>query len=324
MSTTLSGWLKARLVWHYGGVHRLSSHQDIGSFTLSPVRVVGRLFLFFCGFDEQGVQFRAGLRPILNASRPVKRKPLRGTRSCRLGSGEGKPAIRTSSRQMGIEASGWSRRRTAMVADKAALITGAKSPGTGRQSGRPSRRYGCRRIVGRRVSGQAHFWAKPSLSRQTWEGSHGSAGTSYGRLDIAARTGNRERGLCAGDGFQGRRSSEADRDRCTLGGLFEDYATWDVARCALPPMVARGGGTFIITIGSFHPRLLPPCSISKASKAGLCVWLKKNPFLSIYADFSKVSPEPTALGARSLVRNAGWDEPGNRHPTILIGHRLGR
>ena len=27
--------------------------------------------------------------------------------------------------------------------------------------------------------------------------------------------------------------------------------------------------------------------------------MKKNPFLSIYADFSKVSPEPTALGARS-------------------------
>ena len=52
--------------------------------------------------------------------------------------------------------------------------------------------------------------------------------------------------------------------------------------------------------------------------------MKKNPFLSIYADFSKVSPGQTALGARSLVRNAGWDEPGNRHPTILIGHRLGR
>jgi hypothetical protein len=33
--------------------------------------------------------------------------------------------------------------------------------------------------------------------------------------------------------------------------------------------------------------------------------MKNNFFLSIYADFPKVSPGPTALGARSLVRNAG-------------------
>jgi hypothetical protein len=33
--------------------------------------------------------------------------------------------------------------------------------------------------------------------------------------------------------------------------------------------------------------------------------MKKNLFLSIYANFPKVSPGQTALGARSLVRNAG-------------------
>ena len=33
--------------------------------------------------------------------------------------------------------------------------------------------------------------------------------------------------------------------------------------------------------------------------------IKNNLFLSIYADFGKVSPAQTALGARSLVRNAG-------------------
>ena len=33
--------------------------------------------------------------------------------------------------------------------------------------------------------------------------------------------------------------------------------------------------------------------------------MKNNLFLSIYADFAKVSPGQTALGARSLVRNAG-------------------
>ena len=33
--------------------------------------------------------------------------------------------------------------------------------------------------------------------------------------------------------------------------------------------------------------------------------MKKSLLLGIYANFSKVSPEPTALGARSLVRNAG-------------------
>ena len=32
--------------------------------------------------------------------------------------------------------------------------------------------------------------------------------------------------------------------------------------------------------------------------------MKNNLFLSVYANFSKVSPRHTALGARSLVRNA--------------------
>ena len=38
--------------------------------------------------------------------------------------------------------------------------------------------------------------------------------------------------------------------------------------------------------------------------------MKNNLFLSIYADLSKVSPEQTALGARSLVRNAVYDRRG--------------
>ena len=33
--------------------------------------------------------------------------------------------------------------------------------------------------------------------------------------------------------------------------------------------------------------------------------MKNNLFLSIYADFPKVSPGQTALGARPLVRNSG-------------------
>ena len=47
-----------------------------------------------------------------------------------------------------------------------------------------------------------------------------------------------------------------------------------------------------------------PC-LARISHQVATRMMKKNLILSIYADFAKVSPGQTALGARSLVRNAG-------------------
>ncbi len=160
-----------------------------------------------------------------------------------------------------------------LLQDKVALITGAAS-GIGRATAQLFSSQGAKVVVAdidgtgaaetvrniRRGSGEA-FSVQADVGRMdSVEAMVGSALDRYGRLDIVH---SNAAAYVLGTASE---TSEADWDR-TLDVCLK--ATWMIARCALPPMVARGGGTFIIT-GSVHSiRGYSLHAAYQASKGGL-------------------------------------------------------
>ena len=160
-----------------------------------------------------------------------------------------------------------------LLQDKVALITGAAS-GIGRATAQLFSSQGAKVIVAdiddngaaetvrniRRCSGEA-FSIQADVGRMdSVEAMVGSALDRYGRLDIVH---SNAAAYVLGTASE---TSEADWDR-TLDVCLK--ATWMIARCALPPMVAQDGGTFIIT-GSVHSiRGYSLHAAYQASKGGL-------------------------------------------------------
>ena len=160
-----------------------------------------------------------------------------------------------------------------LLREKVALITGAAS-GIGRATAQLFSIQGAKVVVAdidgggaaetvrniRRGSGEA-FSIQADVGRMdSVEAMVGSALDRYGRLDIVH---SNAAAYVLGTASE---TSEADWDR-TLDVCLK--ATWMIARCALPPMVAQGGGTFVIT-GSVHSiRGYSLHAAYQASKGGL-------------------------------------------------------
>lgn len=160
-----------------------------------------------------------------------------------------------------------------LLRDKVALITGAAS-GIGRATAQLFSSQGAKVVVADidgagaaetvrnigRESGEA-FSIQADVGRMdSVEAMVGSALDRYGRLDIVH---SNAAAYVLGTASE---TSEADWDR-TLDVCLK--ATWMIARCALPPMVAQGGGAFIIT-GSVHSiRGYSLHAAYQASKGGL-------------------------------------------------------
>ena len=154
-----------------------------------------------------------------------------------------------------------------LLQNKVALITGAAS-GIGRATAQLFSSQGAKVAVAdiddsgaaetvrsiRRSSGEA-FSVHADVGRMdSVEAMVGSALDRYGRLDIVH---SNAAAYVLGTASE---TSEADWDR-TLDVCLK--ATWMIARCALPPMVAQGWRHIhYYGIGPFHPGLLPPCRLS--------------------------------------------------------------
>ena len=160
-----------------------------------------------------------------------------------------------------------------LLQDRVALITGAAS-GIGRATAELFSRQGARVVVAdinemgaeetveniRRDSGEAFFVQTDVGKMDSVEAMVQAVLDRYGRLDIV-HSNAAAYGLA-----KATETSEADWDR-TLDVCLK--ATWMIARCALPPMLAQGGGTFIVT-GSVHSiRGYPLHAAYQASKGGL-------------------------------------------------------
>ena len=142
-----------------------------------------------------------------------------------------------------------------LLQDKVALITGAAS-GIGRATAQLFSRQGARVVVAdinemgaeetveniRRDSGEAFFVKTDVGKMDSVEAMVQAVLDRYGRLDIV-HSNAAAYGLA-----KATETSEADWDR-TLDVCLK--ATWMIARCALPPMLAQDGGAFILT-GSVH------------------------------------------------------------------------
>ena len=160
-----------------------------------------------------------------------------------------------------------------LLQDKVALITGAAS-GIGRATAELFAKQGARVVVAdineteaeetveniRRASGDA-LPLKADVGRmESVKAMVGAALDHYGQLDIVYSNAAAYPLANATD------TSEADWDR-TLDVCLK--ATWMIAHCALPPMLARGGGAFIVTGSVQSIRGYALHSAYQASKAGL-------------------------------------------------------
>ena len=160
-----------------------------------------------------------------------------------------------------------------LLQDKVALITGAAS-GIGRATAQLFAREGAKvvavdinQVGGRetienihKASGDAFFVPADVGKMDSVRAMVEAALDRYGRLDIVY---SNAAAYVLGTATE---ISEADWDR-TLDICLK--ATWMIAHCAVPPMLAQGGGAFIIT-GSVHSiRGYAIHAAYQASKGGL-------------------------------------------------------
>lgn len=160
-----------------------------------------------------------------------------------------------------------------LLQDKVALITGAAS-GIGRATAELFSRQGASVVVAdineigaqktvediRRASGEG-FSVKADVGEMaSVKAMVGAALDRYGQLDIVYSNAAAYPLANATD------TSEADWDR-TLDVCLK--ATWMIAHCALPPMLDRGGGTFVVTGSVQSIRGYALHSAYQASKGGL-------------------------------------------------------
>jgi NAD(P)-dependent dehydrogenase (short-subunit alcohol dehydrogenase family) len=160
-----------------------------------------------------------------------------------------------------------------LLQDRVALITGAAS-GIGRATAELFSRQGARVVVAdinemggeetvaniRRDSGEAFFVKTDVGKMDSVEAMVKAALDRCGRLDIVH---SNAAAFALGKATE---TSEADWDR-TLDVCLK--ATWMIAHCALPPMLAQGGGAFIVTGSVQSIRGYPRHAAYQASKGGL-------------------------------------------------------
>jgi NAD(P)-dependent dehydrogenase (short-subunit alcohol dehydrogenase family) len=214
-----------------------------------------------------------------------------------------------------------------LLKDRVALITGAAS-GIGRAAAVLFAREGARVVLAdvsqsggdqaveqiRQEGGEARFVRTDVGRMDQVRAMVDAARTAYGRLDI----------IHSNAGIYGKRGSaldisEEDWDRTLAVNL---KATWMIAHCAIPGMLAQGSGVIIVTASVQGLRGYPGYAAYQTSKGGLLALSR-----SLAADFSPtirvnaLLPGPVVTGLwddvpESVRQLSAQSSPMQRNATL--------